>query len=123
LIFIHRYPLRQILSVILITSGIILSTYASSQSLNKQKLANNIKMTEEKPDLFRWFIGIGMLIFALLVSSLMGIYQEKLYATYGKHPDEALFYSVKNFVFKIIFLFIFIFILASSSFTIICNCW
>ena len=40
-------------------------------------------------------IGIGMLIFALIVSALMGIYQETLYEKYGKHPDEALFYSVK----------------------------
>jgi len=38
-----------------------------------------------------------MLIFALLVSALMGIYQERLYAKYGKYPDEALFYSVKRF--------------------------
>jgi UDP-xylose/UDP-N-acetylglucosamine transporter B4 len=38
-----------------------------------------------------------MLIFALLVSALMGLYQEKLYTTYGKHPQEALFYSVKTF--------------------------
>ena len=36
-----------------------------------------------------------MLVVALLVSALMGIYQERLYATYGKHPQEALFYSVR----------------------------
>jgi len=81
----RRYPLRQILAVVLITFGIILSTYASSQ-----KLGNN---NETKPDFFRWIIGIGMLIFALLVSALMGIYQETLYAKYGKCPEEALFYS------------------------------
>ena len=37
-----------------------------------------------------------MLIFALIVSALMGIYQETLYGTYGKHPEEALFYSVRR---------------------------
>jgi len=84
----RRYPLQQILAVVLITLGIILSTYASSQSLNK-----HIKINETKPDLFWWIIGIGMLIFALLVSALMGIYQETLYAKYGKYPEEALFYS------------------------------
>ncbi|UJR08434.1 hypothetical protein I4U23_012704 [Adineta vaga] len=88
-----RYSLRQILAVVLITFGIILATYASSQSLNKQKAANNIKIDEQKPDFFRWIIGISMLIFALLVSALMGIYQETLYAKWGKHPEEALFYS------------------------------
>lgn len=37
-----------------------------------------------------------MLVFALVVSSLMGLYQEKLYATHGKYPEEALFYSVSS---------------------------
>ena len=40
-------------------------------------------------------IGIGMLIFALIVSALMGICQEALYEKYGKHVEEALFYLVK----------------------------
>ncbi|CAF0977822.1 unnamed protein product [Adineta steineri] len=88
-----RYKFREILSVVLITFGIILATYASSQSLNKQKSANNIKIDQTEPDVFRWTIGICMLVFALLVSALMGIYQETIYAKYGKHPQEALFYS------------------------------
>ena len=37
-----------------------------------------------------------MLVFALIVSALMGLYQEKLYATHGKYPEEALFYSVSS---------------------------
>ena len=78
----------------MITFGITLATYASSQSMSKQKVAHN----EQKPDLVRWIIGISMLIFALLVSALMGLYQEKLYGTYGKHPEEALFYSVRSFL-------------------------
>jgi hypothetical protein len=44
--------------VILITFGIVLATYASSQSLNEQKAANNIKIDEPKPDFFRWLIGM-----------------------------------------------------------------
>ena len=39
-----------------------------------------------------------MLVFALVVSALMGLYQEKLYAAHGKHPEEALFYSVDPFL-------------------------
>jgi len=93
------YSLRQILSVVLITFGIILCTYASSQSLNKEKQAKNLPIDEPKFDFIRWTVGIGMLVFALLVSALMGIYQEKLYAQYGKYPEEALFYSVR-FSFK-----------------------
>ncbi|CAF1093583.1 unnamed protein product [Rotaria sordida] len=88
----RRYPLRQIFAVLLITFGIFLATYASSQSLNKQKLARNMDINETKPDVLKWLIGIGMLIFALLVSSLMGIYQEIINTTYGNHAEEALFY-------------------------------
>merc|ERR1712147_63008 len=35
--------------------------------------------------------GIALLVYALIVSSLMGLIQEKTYKTYGKHPNEALF--------------------------------
>lgn len=35
-----------------------------------------------------------MLTFALLLSAGMGIIQEKLYKTHGKHPSEALYYNV-----------------------------
>ena len=37
--------------------------------------------------------GIFMLTFALFMSARMGIYQEVMYAKYGKHPKEALYYS------------------------------
>lgn len=37
-----------------------------------------------------------MLTFALFLSAGMGIYQETVYATHGKHPAEALFYNVRR---------------------------
>jgi UDP-xylose/UDP-N-acetylglucosamine transporter B4 len=37
--------------------------------------------------------GIFMLTFALFMSARMGIYQEVIYAKYGKHAKEALYYS------------------------------
>ena len=59
-------------------------------------------MIAEKVQNIEWpwmvLLGLSMLIFALIVSALMGIYQERLYATYGKHPEEALFYSVRRFL-------------------------
>ncbi|CAG2053229.1 unnamed protein product, partial [Timema podura] len=42
---------------------------------------------------FWWVLGIVLLTVALFVSARMGIYQEVLYAKYGKHPREALFYT------------------------------
>lgn len=44
--------------------------------------------------LFWWFIGVILLTGALLLSARMGIYQEYLTGKYGKHPEEALFYTV-----------------------------
>ena len=46
------------------------------------------------PSLVTWLGGIALLTFALFLSARMGIYQECLYARYGKHPWEALFYIV-----------------------------
>ena len=37
--------------------------------------------------------GVFLLTFALILSTRMGIYQEDLFTTYGKHPKEALFYT------------------------------
>ncbi|CAF0798465.1 unnamed protein product [Didymodactylos carnosus] len=93
-----RYSARQISAVLLITFGIILCTVASSQSLpkNKTKVEENEHEQPVLLEYFKWFIGIGMLVFALIVSALMGIYQEKLYRDFGKYPDEALYYSVSK---------------------------
>ena len=41
-------------------------------------------------------IGIAMLLFAMFMSARLGIFQETLYSTYGKHPREAMFYSVSG---------------------------
>jgi len=41
-----------------------------------------------------FFTGILLLTVALFVSARMGIYQEVLYGRYGKHPREALYYTV-----------------------------
>lgn len=43
-----------------------------------------------------WYllIGVVLLTVALLLSSRLGIYQEQMYQTYGKHPMEAMYYCV-----------------------------
>lgn len=42
-------------------------------------------------------LGITCLTVALFISARMGIYQETLYKKHGKHPQEALFYTVSYF--------------------------
>ncbi|XP_036230188.2 UDP-xylose and UDP-N-acetylglucosamine transporter isoform X2 [Bactrocera oleae] len=44
-------------------------------------------------DFFIWILGIGLLSIALFISAYMGICQETLYKKFGKHPQEALFFT------------------------------
>ena len=46
--------------------------------------------------------GIALLTFALFTSARMGIMQEVLYGKYGKHPREALFFTVSHFIISLI---------------------
>lgn len=55
----------------------------------------NNKQNEQTEDhFFWWIIGIFLLTGALLLSAGMGIFQEQLYKNHGKHPEEALYYTV-----------------------------
>ena len=62
----------------------------------KQSPANNFDKEPEDEGVWgmlTFATGILMLTFALLMSARMGIYQEVIYAKYGKHAKEALYYS------------------------------
>ena len=91
-----RYSMSKYLAVICITVGICISTFASSTAKVSTPAPANASEEGATPPppvpLLEWSIGIGMLTFALFASALMGIYQEKMYAKFGKHPHEALFF-------------------------------
>ena len=108
-----KYNLREYLSILMITVGIFICTYFSSNQIGKQT-ANNQQTADEVSQQLWWivgnydimsinsnyiysffFIGIIILTISLLLSSSMGIIQETLYKKYGKYPEEALFYLVK----------------------------
>lgn len=76
-------------SVLLITFGIILSTVAST---NLAKSTSATKHTVFSPTI-DLFVGISMLTFALFASALLGVFQEMLFARFGKHPKEMGFYT------------------------------
>lgn len=84
------YDIWKYISVILITLGIIVCTISSGSSLKNTKGPTE---TDSFGILFWWSIGISLLTVALFVSARMGIYQETLYKKYGKHPNEALFFT------------------------------
>ncbi|XP_030380940.1 UDP-xylose and UDP-N-acetylglucosamine transporter [Scaptodrosophila lebanonensis] len=87
-----RYNLRQYSSVAMITAGIILCTLVSSGDV-KDNTHPTLKVDTSFSDFFWWGVGIALLTVALLVTAYMGIYQEVIYKRYGKHPQEALFFT------------------------------
>ncbi|XP_065912127.1 UDP-xylose and UDP-N-acetylglucosamine transporter-like [Dysidea avara] len=102
LILNRQYPCSKVMAVFMITVGISVSTIASahqlqSQSSNGTQTSQDAEGTtsdeKQHEELIRLMIGIAMLLFAMFMSARLGIFQETLYSTYGKHPREAMFYS------------------------------
>ena len=94
----RRYSMAKYCSVLMISLGIVLCTIMSSQDVkqdSKDKIAEE-DQTSANFEFLMWLTGISMLTFALFLSARMGIYQEEIYAKHGKHPMEALYYSVRN---------------------------
>lgn len=111
-----KYAFEKYMSVLLITVGIIICTFYSSQQTKSVSILIWLRLIELSQNLFQactdcdlqknnikedsgdhffwWIIGIFLLTGALLLSASMGIFQEQLYKNHGKHPEEALYYTV-----------------------------
>ncbi|XP_029090070.1 UDP-xylose and UDP-N-acetylglucosamine transporter [Monodon monoceros] len=85
-----RYSVFKYASIALVSVGIFICTFMSAKQVTSQS-------SSSENDGFQafawWFLGIGALTFALLMSARMGIFQETLYKQFGKHYKEALFYN------------------------------
>ncbi|KAJ1530483.1 hypothetical protein ONE63_005382 [Megalurothrips usitatus] len=92
-----KYTLSKYLSVAMISLGIVICTIVSSQEVKSTvpppKDGSAVIPTTPYEDLFWWTLGIILLTVALFISARMGIYQEVLFARYGKHSQEALLYT------------------------------
>ncbi|VDK51834.1 unnamed protein product [Anisakis simplex] len=89
------YSWRKILAVVLVTVGIILFTMASSKEKSEQKAETRSAIVPDWISMLRispFIIGVSLLTSALFISAYLGIQQEILYRTYGKHPEEAMFF-------------------------------
>lgn len=97
LILKRRYTFTKYLSVVMITVGIMICTVVSRKDSVKlaQAIRGDISSddSQDASDYFTMLIGVMLLSIGLLVSSLLGIYQESLVTTYGKHPRESVYYS------------------------------
>lgn len=91
-----HYPPLKYFSIFLISAGIAICTLQSSGDVKAPRETSEDAAEEERLkfiDWLWWCLGIAILTFALFVSARMGIFQESLYAKYGKHPWEALYYT------------------------------
>ncbi|BFF92592.1 UDP-xylose and UDP-N-acetylglucosamine transporter [Drosophila madeirensis] len=84
-----KYRLSQYISVVMISVGIFICTYVSSRDLPVQ----SARESATEADVWRWLVGVMLLVLALFVSSYMGITQELLYRRHGKCAREALYYT------------------------------
>ena len=78
---------------VMITAGVVIATLSAPR-----KPSSRASTTEATPgiesDAWLYVWGITLLSVALVVSSLLGLWQEETYARYGKQWREGLFYSV-----------------------------
>ncbi|EJD54125.1 UAA-domain-containing protein [Auricularia subglabra TFB-10046 SS5] len=84
----RRYTRIQILSVLLVTAGVAASTYSA---MPKSQFTTSASSAENHTSTY--LTGILLLSLALVLSSLMGLEQDRAYRKYGRgNWEEALFY-------------------------------
>ena len=87
------------LSVVLVSIGIIVATVSAPPkprgkppTIQSNRGSANLGI----PDHIQYFIGVGILSLALIISAFMGLFQERTYAKYGRSGavwQESIFWS------------------------------
>ncbi|XP_013144602.1 PREDICTED: UDP-xylose and UDP-N-acetylglucosamine transporter-like [Papilio polytes] len=78
----NRVPkLTAIIGSILISMGVALAMYGGAT------------VVENNGTFIHWCFGIVILLSTLILGAFTGLQQEILYSSYGKHPDEMLFFT------------------------------
>ncbi|KAJ3218581.1 hypothetical protein HK099_005008, partial [Clydaea vesicula] len=81
------YSIGQIISIVFVTVGVLVTTIASAES----SVAVNAGDSEENFNFNKdWILGIGSLCSSVLISCFLGLYQQNTYAKYGSHWREGL---------------------------------
>ncbi|KAH8094729.1 UAA transporter [Cristinia sonorae] len=81
----RRYPARQIISVLVITSGVALTTLSAVTPRSGQMKASS---TASPTDIRLYLTGISILFVALVFSSILGIVQDLTYTAHRKRVAE-----------------------------------
>ena len=111
LIYSTKYTFRQLLSIFMVTIGLVVVTLASIKS-----------PSENHTEFYTELIGIFILITALLCATSLGIYQDYCKSKFGSAPAENSFYSVITFFYDFFilpFVNIFFWISAFHGFTFV----
>ncbi|EPQ59680.1 UAA transporter [Gloeophyllum trabeum ATCC 11539] len=80
----RKYTLTQVLSVLLVTAGVIITTYSASQTKNPSKSGSTLNTTTASTDTLTYFTGIAILALALLCSGFLGLAQDRMYSKYTR---------------------------------------
>ncbi|CEO97195.1 Sugar phosphate transporter domain-containing protein [Plasmodiophora brassicae] len=97
-VFGKSYSMRQTLSCLMITAGVLLATFADSSARSSAPCCDNEgrQTTDNAADdgtLATWMFGVSLLVISLVLSAVLGHCQEWGYRKYGRHPQENMFYS------------------------------
>ncbi|KAK7045995.1 golgi uridine diphosphate-N-acetylglucosamine transporter [Paramarasmius palmivorus] len=87
----RRYNVYQVVSVLIVSVGVVLATLSKSSSASTKTSAHD--------NLNDYAIGISMLVVSLLLTGVLGILQEKAYKKYGPCWQEGVFYTVSAFTY------------------------
>ncbi|KAJ3186543.1 hypothetical protein HDU85_007363 [Gaertneriomyces sp. JEL0708] len=85
-IFGARFSRQQVTGVVLVTVGIIVSTYSSAISHSAGRPSLDMSLSE-------YIFGLAVLFIALVLACLLGQFQQYTYGKFGKHWREGLFYT------------------------------
>ncbi|KAF9821013.1 hypothetical protein IEO21_00990 [Rhodonia placenta] len=84
----RRYSTLQILSVISVTLGVVVTTLSASAPRPKPR-STLVPNSDAAADPLRYAMGIAILTLALVLSGLLGIVQDRMYAKYGRPAPGA----------------------------------
>ncbi|KAJ7465298.1 UAA transporter [Mycena latifolia] len=96
-----RYTVMQVVSVLLVSAGVILATLARPSAPAAAKQSAEPQTADE---LRKYTIGVSMLVTSLVLTGLFGLLQERTYRAYGPCWKEGVFYT--HFLSLPVFLFL-----------------
>ncbi|KAG6909264.1 hypothetical protein DXG01_001326 [Tephrocybe rancida] len=84
-----RYTSMQIVSVITVSVGVILATLSKPKATS----TSTNSAVPSADELWKYMIGVTMLVVSLFLTAFLGILQEKTYKQYGPCWQEGVFYT------------------------------